>query len=493
VFKYESFDPSHFIAFLTQGLFNDEINEVIKRFNFYAPVVQYELIKYLKERKLENISIKLLSDVLGVSQQDVRTLLFSEFREFKLIVVEKEEGRLVRGLVIPGTESLITNNKYIVRDLKVVKKWYQKGFAVFFDEVFRGKSFMLPLAVALYVKNLPSDVIFTGKIDERGNIFDVDNLDLKFKVAKEHSYKLFTPLHASHIDVIKEFLDRDTWDIPFYVTSGGVNEVEMFFKFTPVREIYKELSFWNGVKIFYDLKKEDFCLVTGKLEESSHWKRHCVSFYEKVSRLKNTFVGERLFHLGIRGPATLAFSLGVLWGSQEPFYIYHYQAGKYHQISVPDPGELKERIKHPKLIDFEFRPGGSDLAVFLQLAHQELISDAKYYIERKIKSPSMLLISHTSDGNAKVLEFKQIAKEVASVIQEIRHHYSFQSFHFFFSCPVPVAFMLGVAFGHYAEGVVYNYQKGSHLYIPAIELGFLRRLREEKLEFENNLLYGIKN
>jgi len=493
VFKYENFDPSHFLQFLKQGLFNDEINQVLERFNLYPPILQFELIKYIKEKKLPNVSLSVLSKVFNATQEDIRILLLAPFKEFKVIVADKDEAKLVRGLVISGTKKIITNNKGIYPELKVIKKWYGSGFAVFFEELFVGKSFMLPLAVALYIRNLPPNLVFTGKIDSKGNIFEVDNLDAKFKLARQLNLKLITPLHAGHINIIKQFLDRDCWDVPFYVTTEDLKEFDTFCKGTPLRAIYSNLKFFEGLRIFYDLHKEDFCIVTGQLREKCEWHRQCVRFYESVHKIKHTLFGDKLFHFGIRGPSTLAFSLGILWGSQEPFYIYHYQSGRYHQISVSNPRELKQRVRKTNLIEFEFVPSGNDLAIILQLAHHELFADAREYINRKLRSPSFLWISHITSGNVQVMEFKQVVKEIASVIQDIRKTYTFENFHFFFSCPVPIAFMLGVAFGHYSEGVVYNYQKGEDLYMPVVELSFLRKIREDRLQVHSQFIYSIKN
>jgi len=493
VFKYESFEPSHFVAFLKQGLFDEEINRVLSRFNAYVPQVQYELIKYIKLKSLPHLSIKVLGEALEVSQEDARRLVLNPCKEFKVIVTENCRAKLVRGLVIPGISKVITNNDCIKRYLNTIYRWYGEGFAVFFDAHFRSCSFMLPLAVALCVKSIPEDVIFTGKIDERGNLLEIDDLEIKCKFAREINCRLITPLHFSNVAHIKSFLERQKWDIPFYITCGELKELDAFWEATPLKQIYKGLRFFEALELFYNLKKEDFCIITGQLEEMKHWKQQCVRFCKKVCDIKNTIFGEKLFHFGINGPATLAFSLGILWGSQEPFYIYHYQSGKYHQISVSDPRELKERVKHRKLIEFEFYPGGRDLAVFLQLAHHEILLDAKSYIEHKLNSPSYLLISHITSENVGIFEFKEIVREIASLIQDIRREYTFNNFHFFFSCPVPIAFMLGVAFGHYADGVVYNYQKQDHVYIPVMELKFLRKLREDKDQVEESYAYGMEN
>jgi hypothetical protein len=114
----------------------------------------------------------------------------------------------------------------------------------------------------------------------------------------------------------------------------------------------------------------------------------------------------------------------------------------------------------------------------LSFAHHEMESDVKNYISQKVENPSYLLLRAKSSGNIVVEDMKEVATETASVIQNIRREHSFEDFHFFLSAPVPIAFMVGLSFGHYGEGYIYNYAGGT--YEPVVPFSFLKALREGK-------------
>ncbi len=246
-FRYEAFEKQHFLEFLKQGLFDEDINEVVRRFSFYEPLFQFELVKYLRERKPGALSLKVLSKALSCSQNDARHILNGEGRIFKIVLSGRETsetcGKVIRALVIPGTSKLITNNERIKKSLSVVKKFYGKPFAVFFEEEFSGKSFMLPLAISLCVKNIPEHLIFTGKIDARGNIFEVEEVDRKLSIAKKKGLKLISPSQVGNFSTIKAFLDKTEWNLPFYITSESCEEIGFFLPFVPEEELSEELPF----------------------------------------------------------------------------------------------------------------------------------------------------------------------------------------------------------------------------------------------------------
>ena len=482
MFRYESFKEEHFLKFLKQGLFDEDINEVIRSYILYSPRLQFELINYLRNKKLPQLSLKTFSNALSISQKDARHILNGEGRVFKLVITSSESGqacgKVIKALVIPGTSKIITNNEHIKRHLSPIKKFTEKNFAVFFEEAFTGKSFMLPLAVALYVKNLPQNILFTGKIDSKGNIFEVDYVEEKYKIAQKEGLKLITPSQVGHLRTIKAFLDKETWNLPFYITSENIEEMELFLSFLSIEEITEEISFFEGLELFYEISKKNFCIVTGQLKNKNEWEKACREFYQTTRDLKLKLPGEKKFHFGIRGPAALAFALGVVWGSQDPFVIYHYQGAKYHPIEVENPRYLKERVQKIKNIKWSFEKKGENLVVLLRFSHHELFADAKAFAEKNLKNPSFLFIEHYASGNVPVEEFKKVVQETASLIQDIRKEHTFESFHFFFSCPVTIAFMLGVAFGHYTDGCLYNYQKEEQIYIPTIKFSTLREIRE---------------
>ncbi|MEN3039368.1 MAG: SAVED domain-containing protein, partial [Candidatus Kryptonium sp.] len=101
---------------------------------------------------------------------------------------------------------------------------------------------------------------------------------------------------------------------------------------------------------------------------------------------------------------------------------------------------------------------------------------------------SMVVIESLHKGNLPVDDFLKVAQETASYLQDLRQRYSFERYHFFFSCPVPVAFMIGLAFGHYVDGSIYNYQRDGSSYEEVLDLRYLRKLREGCQIYYTNLV-----
>ena len=486
MFRYEEFEEEDFLLFLHQGLFDEDINTVVSKYPFYSAKIQFELIKYLRKRKPLNLSLKTLSKALSVSQKDARIILQAEGKEFKIPLSSdeiSEEGQLIRALVIPGTSKIITNNEFVKRALVEIKKFLKTNFAVFFEKSFTGKSFMLPLATALYIKNIPEDLVFTGKINSSGEIFEVDNIDKKLFLCQRLGYRLCVPSQVGHINTIKVFLEKKKWSIPLYITCEDKKELQNFLKDIPEEKTSEEISYFDGLDIFYGIKKEDLCLSTGQLKTSEDFIKACYNFYQTKEFIKIRLSGEKVFHIGIRGPTSLAFALGIVFGSQDPFIIYHYHEGKYYPVKVLNPREIKERLDSYTAVKYTLEKRGDDLCILFRFAHHEMLADVKKYAESFLNKPSFLILSHSSSGNVPLEEFKKVSQEAGSIIQDIRSKHSFKSFHFFFSSPVVIAFMLGVIFGHYSEGAIYNYQKAESNYLKVINLSDLRKIREGDVRF----------
>ncbi len=484
MFSFEDFEPRHLIEFLKQGLLDEYIEEVFRRFYYYPPEVQYNLICYIREHLSDVFPIKLLQEVLGIKRRDAEIILKGEGKVCNLVLSTVNEAMLSRALIIFPTSQIITNLDHLKSKLRIIKNLTGKAFAVFFEHYFKGESFMLPLAVTLSVKNIPKHLLFTGKLNSKGKILEVEHLDKKKKLAEKEGYILITPSQVSHLDTIKAYLEKESWDIPFYVTSAGLEEVKFFFNSIEIERNIASLELFQGLEIFYQLKEEDFYLITGQLASPEEWLEYSRAFYEKLYSIKNPLPGTKTFHLAVRGPVALSFALGILYSHFDPFVFYHYQAIegtiKYHAIPVPSPRSLKEHKDTFEYIKVSFEEGEKDLAVILNFSHHEIIGDVKNFMKKLGKNPSFLIIESLYKGNLPLEIFPAVAREAASAIQKVRKDYSFENYHFFFSCPVPVGFMVGLAFGHYADGWIYNYQKGKNLYEPVLSLKDLRSIRESK-------------
>lgn len=493
MFRFEAFEESHFLEFLWQGLLDEYIEEILDRFNLFSPKIQFELILYLRERLKDFFNPKVLAKSLQIKVADAEKIIKGEDKLVEIILAGEDEerkniyGKVCKALVIPGTSKIITNLSHQRKYLTVLKKLLGLNFAIFFEDSFAGGSFMLPVAVALSVKNMPKDLRFTGLLNTKGDILDVDFLREKVEFAKSQRLRLITPHQVKNLDTIKAYLEKDHWDIPLFITSSGKEEVEKFLSEYQGEKVLAEFELLKGIELFYELSEDNFYLITGQLKTKEDWEKTCEAFYNKFYHIKHYLPGIKTFHLGIRGSASLSFAFGVLFSHFDPFVFYHYQVlegiPKYHPIPVLTPRKLKERITNYRFIIPTFEKRGEDLVIVLNFSHHEPTADVKSYVAEFLKEPSFLILETEYKGNLPIESLVDVARESASFIQEIRKEQTFKGYHFFFSCPIAIAFMVGLAFGQFVDGWIYNYQKEEALYQPVFDFKFLRKIREKDVRF----------
>ncbi len=492
MFNFQNFEERHFLEFLKQGYLDEYIEEILSIFSQLTPKLQFSLIVYVRENLKGYIHPRVLAKVLNISINDAEKILFAKSRTFEIILTQPEnfgilgKGKFCQAILIPQTSKIITNLGHLKPKLKVIKSFMNQGFAVFFDEFFKGDSFMLPLAVYLGTENIPKDLRFTGKLDTKGNILEIEFLREKALLCEEHNLRLVSPVNVKNFREIKNYLDRKSWNIPFYITTAGKEEFNTYLYHLREKVTENFEEFISKLTLFYNLREENFYLVTGQLKEKDDWVRVCEEFYSKIYLIKNKLPGEKVFHLALRSATTLSFALGVIFSHFDPFVFYHYQSisGKtnYYPISVLTPRELKERIRSYQHIKPYFEKAGEDLVVILNFSHHEPFADVKAYVLQILKAPSFLMIESEWKGNIPINKFFHISKETASFLQEIRQKHHFRSYHFFFSCPLPIAFLVGLAFGHYVDGFIYNYQKEGSTYEQVLDFKILRKIREKMSE-----------
>ncbi|NAZ30934.1 MAG: SAVED domain-containing protein [Caldimicrobium sp.] len=482
-FLFEDFDENHILSFLEQGLLDEHIEELLMRWNLFSPKVQFALINYIRERLKDSFSPRVLVKHLKIKPiKDADQIVRGKGKHFEIIVVDKDKADFAKGLVIPNTSKVITNLPELKNSSTIVKKLLNKNFAVFFDTYISGKSFMLPLAVALNIERIPEDLRFTGALNAKGDILEVEHLKEKIEFAKAQGLRLITPLQVKRFNTIKAYLEKDKWDIPFYITSAGYEEFSNFLKAFIGEKTFEEFEVLKGLELFYGLQEDTFYQLTGQLKTEEDWKKVCQDFYTRYYKIVNTLPWNKIFHLGMRGAVALSFAFGVLYSHFYPFVFYHYQAKegetKYHTIPIYEPRYLKERKSQYNHINTHFEHNGEDLVILLNFGHHEAIADVKSYAFSHLNNPSFLVLEAKQKGNVPIESFSEVAKECASAIQDIRSQYSTKTYHFFFSCPIPIAFMVGLAFGHYVDGWIYNFQKDGSSYQPVLEFRFLRKIRE---------------
>ena len=478
MFRYYTIEDKHFKGLLESGKLDEDLDEIIEQFQFFTPFKQYELVKYIKDKKVFP-SLNKLAETFGISEEDARAFLSNPFREVLIPTVDSGEGKLVRAITVKGLSAVITNGEHLKESLDIIKEFLGFGFFVFFDELFSGESYMLPVTLSLYVENIPGDLLFTGKIDKEGRIYEVNGIPKKRKLAQKYGYRLIPPSRLSRVQDIKAWLDAERYDVPLFITKTTQNyegEFNSFLKSLLIKDVEKALE---NLELFNGIGKDTILMITGRLEpEEKVWKEGVREFYKRIKEIEDKLSGKEVYHLGINGASAFAFACGTIYGSYKPFVFYHFQNGRYIPLRVENVRTLKERVKDYKNIEYKYEEGGESLVVILSLAHHSAEADVKTYT--KSLAPSYLVIRHRKAGNIEPEEMIEISREIASLIQDIREKKNVKEFHFFFSAPVAICFMVGVAFGYYSPGYIYNYEK-PHGYERVLKLEDIRNIREGKI------------
>jgi len=475
VFRFSVIEDEHFIILLQSGKLDEYLDDVISQFWDLPPNLQYETIRYIKEKRIYP-SVSAVSSAFGIGEEEGKSLLNNPYKEFLVPVVGEGGGKLVRALAVKDTKELITNQEHLKDSMRVISKFLKEGFALFFDTPFSGESYMLPAVLNLYVENLPKDLIFTGRIDEEGRVYEVNDIPKKRKLAQKENLRFVEPSHIESVQAVKEWFDSDRYDIPFYITKTTENyegELKSFHSSVTIENVRRVLDL---LEILSGISEKELLMITGQLPpDQRKWEEIVREFYKRLKRIESALGSKEVIHLAINGPAALAFACGTIFGSQKPFVIYHWQDNVYHPIEVKKVRYLKERLRSYSRIEWKFEEGGKDLVVILSMAHHDPETNAKEFI--KGINPSYLVIRHKSSGNVPVDGMLETARECASLIQDIKAKKSFKDFHFFLSSPVVLSFMLGVAFGYYSPGYVYQH-RGENIYLRVIDLHRISEIRE---------------
>lgn len=470
MWSFSVFEEEDLIAFLQRGLLEDELGELVKQWDYLTPKVQMELIKHLRSVGFDE---ERLARALGVKKATAKAILENPAVEFEFPAVSEKDGRMVKGLAILNCPENFSNLAEQKRNIKPVVEYLNSkgvlsgGLAVFFDDAFVGNSFQLSMALSLLVNKLPADLCWSGAVRKDGRLAKVDAIEKKAQICQKEGKRLAQPFHLDRIDRLVEWLKADYIDLPLAVSRDPLKTEEFFQKGENL----------INLKQIHRIDPSELVLYTGKLE-GEKWKETARRFSELVKRLDYTLERRLRAHVVINGPASLAFALGVLYGHTRPCVVYHFSRTgerKYHPIELQNTREIKEAVKEYKRIIYEQEGEGDDLAIALFLAHHNLTADVKAFLSEKGINAELLLITvEEGRGNLNPADFKQIAKECASLVQEVKGRRHYKRVHFFFSCPVAIAYLFGVAFGHFGSGVIYNHEQNT--YLPVLELEFLAEL-----------------
>ena len=473
---------------------------------------EIKFLVYQQIRKNNHLfDAQLLSDKIGIHPQALYKIFREEPVKVKFPVALDNKAELVTAYITKLTTTVPKNCFYesseikesldVIKNLLKNREFKTKDFFVVFDKDFTGRSFMLAVVAGLILpqENLKG-YAFTGIVNESGEIFSVEYIPQKKVTAESENLKLITPHHIDNLDQLVYYLGKEKIDIPFIAlvnrseeeVKSALQKIENSIKKKePSFSIQKLVSIFNldVDRLFMFYRGLLPPLTFEELSGENPWIQQIENYEKLLREIYSIFPSRsRVLHMGFAVPSTLAFSMGIKLGTKKPVVIYHYQSDKYvpvMDLSTPEQIRSIKKIKKDIIENSETisvhipeKTHVRELAVALWIASHMPYPDIEDYLKDK-NIPLVKIELKDFQGNLPLPDeigrrdyWIKIVSEIYSALNVIKSKYGVSKYHFFMSVPVPIGFALGMAIGHFWEGVVYNlmFGGGEKRYYPVFNI-----------------------
>jgi hypothetical protein len=213
--------------------------------------------------------------------------------------------------------------------------------------------------------------------------------------------------------------------------------------------------------------------------EIPEWKGYINHAIESIKSFANSIVGNKVYHIALDVPATMALGIGAVFSTKHPLVVYRWDGKQYLPVLnlVQDPRMVKEhlpeghqyryfRITYPEKYKAE-------VAVVLGAASHEAVNDVKKYLETRKMDMSLVVAENTYAGNLTETEWLPAIRELFSLFTHLAKTQTVSEYHVFYSIPVALGFGLGMALGQFKPVTLYNWEKDQATYYPVLKLNEL--------------------
>ena len=261
-------------------------------------------------------------------------------------------------------------------------------------------------------------------------------------------------------------------------TKDKVNETLQKVKDTVTKETgFKD---FKAFEKYFGVNYNDLVIHRGELirPDASEWSNLLYEAQWQIGRFTCRIPGDKIYHISILGPASLAMGFGAIMGVKHRIVVYQYLDNEYKPVldlSSADIRRIKEAISGD-LQYFNFQPPAetsSNTALLLGLASHPIEEAARSYIASNNIAGSIVHVGNTYAGNLKELDWTRAVQELFSVLTRLKSVGHLDCIHLFHGMPVALAFGLGMALGTFVHIMVYNWETKENKYYPVLELNKL--------------------
>lgn len=215
------------------------------------------------------------------------------------------------------------------------------------------------------------------------------------------------------------------------------------------------------------------------------WQNLCRRFAQRAQRLES-LKGKTVFHVFLNCPAALAFGLGAGLGTQHRVVIYHWWPG--YDSALNFAGEDSQAIakliqlKRESTTAFEMievtypKSWTSEVFVGLHLAKHSPHTAFKALVTSQ--GASYVAVDNLyGDRLARDDDWFQVARETAQAIYTVLGQAQVRRINLGLSCPLPLAFTIGMALGIHTPISVYNWYTDAQAFVHVYDVDQIRQLR----------------
>ncbi len=446
------------------------------------PSSKLKILLFLRKHKSE-IDLEDLSNSLNIDIETAYELINNEKIEVSFPIANSKTAKPNKLFVIKLKRSTLTFKEAIENELKLIEKLTNQHFFVgFFLDEFSGSSFMLALISALIVKKKKklNDYAFTGALNTEGKVIEADLLEEKMKALGKKRL-----IHSGIVKDLKElevFLNSDMINIPFSLALKQ-SKKDATPKQAALTNLYqiKQNTEFELAKRLYDLKDDDFTFYTDdNFLPKDTWESLLKSAYNKILNLKEKVKDKTcILHFCFLAPATFCFGFGAMFGCKEPFVVYHYTSSGYRPVL--DYSKRSTRILKSFTNSFDHmecktkleNKNTETMALSVYTASHNPIGDIDRFLKENFNNYSIESCEAKDKGNLQEKDWTVYVNEIYSYYNKLKE-ITVNKKLLFFSCPVPLAFGLGVAIETFDNIDVYNYDPEKATYFKVLNLARLR-------------------
>lgn len=283
--------------------------------------------------------------------------------------------------------------------------------------------------------------------------------------------------------------------VPIVVIAGAGHDVAE----TMWQDVKRVMAKWDfDVERYrrdFDVERDDTVIREEVLPpESGPWLQLARKFKHHVERMSRRLPGRRVFHVFINGPASLGLGLGASIGTRNEAIVHQWFPGvpdqqyqpvvNFHALaeaSAKGMHFLEDPVTDEcRYVAAEGKPAdATDLYVSVWVAHHDPRADverAAASARTSGQSVATLHISRTTHETLKTDDdWIRCAREILTIFDSEVARLRPQRVHLFLSCPVALAFTIGMGLEHFMPVTVYNWWSKEQSYHPVIPLDHLGR------------------